>query len=157
MTQEEEAKLRRDAENILTWDVPTDGDPLTFMHLRRFAQAALTLLAEMPQKHASTCDLAPYLLGLMRTRCSCGVLDHAVGTKIILPGWKYEDLEVADELEALAQRLRTSVDRHATRAVPTGTCPCCGSSKIAPTGGNAVGNTMDCLNCGTDFTPEPEL
>jgi hypothetical protein len=33
------------------------------------------------------------------------------------------------------------------------TCPHCGSNKVAPTKGNAVGNTMDCLSCLADFTP----
>lgn len=33
------------------------------------------------------------------------------------------------------------------------TCPSCRSTKVAPTKGNAVGNTMDCLICGSDFTP----
>lgn len=32
-------------------------------------------------------------------------------------------------------------------------CPQCGSSKVAPTQGNGVRNTMDCLVCYTDFTP----
>lgn len=32
-------------------------------------------------------------------------------------------------------------------------CPNCGSDKVAPTAGNSVGNTMDCLVCYTDFTP----
>lgn len=32
-------------------------------------------------KHKTSCDLAPYLLGLMPTRCTCGVLDHAPGSK----------------------------------------------------------------------------
>lgn len=32
-------------------------------------------------------------------------------------------------------------------------CPNCGSEKVGPTKGNAVGNTMDCLVCYTDFTP----
>lgn len=40
-------------------------------------------------------------------------------------------------------------------------CPNCGSEKVAPTSGNGVGNTMDCLVCYTDFTPidpsSPEL
>lgn len=45
MSPAELAKLRLDATNILTWEVPKDGDPLAFMHLRRFAKAVLDLSA----------------------------------------------------------------------------------------------------------------
>lgn len=38
-------KLRLDAENVLTWEPPTEGDPLLFAHLRRFAKAVLSLSA----------------------------------------------------------------------------------------------------------------
>jgi hypothetical protein len=42
------AKLRLDAANVLTWEVPKDGDPLLFMHLRRFAKAILNLTSGAP-------------------------------------------------------------------------------------------------------------
>jgi hypothetical protein len=37
-------KLKVDAENVLTWETPKDGDILMFAHLRRFADATLKLL-----------------------------------------------------------------------------------------------------------------
>jgi hypothetical protein len=40
---------------------------------------------------------------------------------------------------------------------PSTRCPQCGSTRIAPTKGNGVGNTMDCLSCFTDFTPGRNL
>jgi hypothetical protein len=50
LTSEVVKKLRIDAENILTWP-PTDSDPLTLAHLRRFARAVLDLIDER-----STCS-----------------------------------------------------------------------------------------------------
>ena len=40
-----DAKLRLDAENVLTWDGPGYGaDPLTYLHLQRFAKEIIRLL-----------------------------------------------------------------------------------------------------------------
>lgn len=38
-------KLLIDARNILTWEPPTEGDPLLFAHLQRFARAVLAAAA----------------------------------------------------------------------------------------------------------------
>jgi hypothetical protein len=40
----DDKKLLRDAENVLTWEVPKDADPLMFAHFQRFAQAIVRLL-----------------------------------------------------------------------------------------------------------------
>lgn len=47
LTCEDARKLRIDAENILTWPATTDGDPLTYAHLRRFAKATVGLLNDL--------------------------------------------------------------------------------------------------------------
>lgn len=46
-------KLRIDAENVLTWEAPKDGDPLMFGHLRRFAKEIIALLDEAPATPSS--------------------------------------------------------------------------------------------------------
>jgi hypothetical protein len=48
---EDVSKLRIDAENILTWEIPK-GDPLTVLHLQRFAKAVITLLKEIEDLNA---------------------------------------------------------------------------------------------------------
>lgn len=49
-------------------------------------KTAITTVVELASdrvKHQSTCDLAPYLLGITAVRCTCGTLQHAPTPKVI--------------------------------------------------------------------------